>query len=163
DAEGTRLDNDTVPQSMITFAEPVARGPVALGAATTQIGHWEVSAQPTTEALTLEEQSALAKIEVRSRVNGTVADKLQTQIGRTYQAEGGTLVIGAGPGQWHVLSEVDPQASALADLQQRGDGGDERTTAVDLTHGRAMFRLPGDEAAELLNQLCSSEFADDMG
>lgn len=162
DAEGTRLDNDTVPQSMITFAEPVARGPVALGAATTQVGHWEVSAQPTTAALTLEDQSALAKIEVRSRANGTVADKLQTQFGRTYQAEGGTLVIGSGPGQWHVISEVDSQASALADLQQLGDGGDELTTAVDLTHGRAMFRLTGDEAAELLNKLCSLEFADDM-
>src|SRR5699024_7029098 len=71
DPEGTRLDNDTVPQSMITFAKPVARGPVALGAATTQIGDWEVSAQPSSAALTLEDQSALAKIEVRSRANGT--------------------------------------------------------------------------------------------
>lgn len=162
DAEGTRLDNDTVAQSMVTFAEPVARGPVRLGAATTRIGDWKVSAQPSTAALTLEDQSALAKIEVRSQANGAVANKLQTQFGRTYQAEGGTLVIGSGPGQWHVISEIGSQASALADLQQLGNDSDELTTAVDLTHGRAMFRLTGDEAAMLLNKLCSLEFADDI-
>lgn len=162
DPEGSRLDNDTVPQSMITFAKPVARGPVALGAATTQIGDWEVSAQPSSAALTLEDQSALAKIEVRSKANGAVANKLQTQFGRTYQAEGGTLVIGSGPGQWHVISEIGSQASALADLQPLGNDSDELTTAVDLTHGRAMFRLTGEEAAGLLNKLCSLEFADDI-
>src|SRR5699024_12857954 len=71
-------------------------------------------------------------------------------------------VIGAGPEMCHDISEVDSQAIALADLQQLVYGGDELTTAVDLTHGRAMFRLTGDEAAMLLNKLCSLEFADDM-
>src|SRR5699024_6368538 len=92
----------------------------------------------------------------------TVAYKLLSQFIRTYQSEGCTLVIGSGPVQWHLISEVDSQASALADLQQLGDGGDELTTAVDLTHGRAMFRLTGEEAAGLLNKLCSLEFADDI-
>ncbi|MDN6149032.1 MAG: 2Fe-2S iron-sulfur cluster-binding protein [Yaniella sp.] len=162
DPEGTRKDNDTVPQSLITFAEPVARGPMALGAATTRIGDWEVGAQPSTAALTLEDQSALAKIEVRSKANGAIADKLQTHFGRVYQGDGGTLVIGSGPGQWHVISEVNSQDTALAELQQLAAASDELTTAVDLTHGRAMFRLTGDDAAGLLNKLCSLEFADDM-
>lgn len=162
DPEGTRRDNDTVPQPMTTFAEPVARGPVRLGAATTMVGDWEVSAQPSTGALTIEDQSALAKIEVRSRANGAVAEKLQTQFGRTYQGDSGTLVIGSGPGQWHVLSEVGSQATALAELQQLGDSTDGLTTAVDLTHGRALFRLTGEEGAELLSKICSVELSDDI-
>src|SRR5699024_9099377 len=83
DSEGVRLENDSVPQDLITFAEPVARGPVRLGAATTRVGDWEVGAQPSSAALTIEDQSALAKIEVRSKANGAVADKLQTNFGRT--------------------------------------------------------------------------------
>src|SRR5699024_1217844 len=47
DPEGARLDNDTVPEQLTTFAEPIARGPVGLGAATTMIDDWEVSAQPS--------------------------------------------------------------------------------------------------------------------
>src|SRR5699024_2461404 len=116
DAEGTRLDNDTVAQSMVTFAEPVARGPVRLGAATTRIGEWEVSAQPSTAALALEHPSALAKIEVRSQANGAGAINLHTQSGRTYQPAARTPVIVSGPGQWLGISEIGSQASALADL-----------------------------------------------
>src|SRR5699024_3399594 len=113
-------------------------------------------------ALTIEDQSALAKIEVRSKANGAVADKLQTNFGRTYQGDEGTLVIGSGPGQWHVISEVGSQATALAELQQLGDGIEELTTAVDLTHGRALFRLTGEEGAELLNKICALELSDDV-
>lgn len=162
DSEGVRLENDSVPQDLITFAEPVARGPVRLGAATTRVGDWEVGAQPSSAALTIEDQSALAKIEVRSKANGAVADKLQTNFGRTYQGEQGTLVIGSGPGQWHVISDVGSQATALAELQQLGEGIDKLTTAVDLTHGRALFRLTGEEGAELLNKICSVELSDDV-
>lgn len=162
DSEGVRLENDSVPQDLITFAEPVARGPVRLGAATTRVGDWEVGAQPSSAALTIEDQSALAKIEVRSKANGAVADKLQTNFGRTYQREQGTLVIGSGPGQWHVISDVGSQATALAELQQLGEGIDKLTTAVDLTHGRALFRLTGEEGAELLNKICSVELSDDV-
>lgn len=162
DSEGSRLENNSEPQDLITFAEPVARGPVRLGAATTRVGDWEVGAQPSSAALTIEDQSALAKIEVRSKANGAVADKLQTNFGRTYQGDEGTLVIGSGPGQWHVISEVGSQATALAELQQLGDGIEELTTAVDLTHGRALFRLTGEEGAELLNKICALELSDDV-
>lgn len=162
DPEGERKDNDSVPQSLITFAEPIARGPVRLGAATTRVGDWEVGAQPSSAALTIEDQSPLAKIEVRSTANGVMAEKLQTTFGRTYQGEQGTLVIGSGPGQWHVISDVGSQSTALGELQQLGNTTEDLTTAVDLTHGRALFRLTGEEGAELLNKICALDLSDDV-
>src|SRR5699024_9984782 len=90
DSEGARLDNDTVPEQLTTFAEPIARGPVGLGAATTMIDDWEVSAQPSSGALTLQDQSALAKLEVRSKANGAVGKQLETNFGRVHQREQGS-------------------------------------------------------------------------
>ena len=162
DAEGTRLENDTVPQPLTTFAEPIARGPVRLGTATTTIAGWEVGAEPSSAAMTLQDKSAMAKIEVRGAAHGSTAEKLQTGFGRTHQGEQGTLVIGSGPGQWHVLSEPGSQHTALEELQQMADETEELTTVVDLTHGRALFRLTGAEAAELLNKVCSLELSDDI-
>ena len=162
DPEGARLDNDTVPEQLTTFAEPVARGPVRLGAATTIIDHWEVSAQPSSGALTLQDQSALAKLEVRSKANGAIAKKLEAQFGRVHQREQGSLVVGSGPGQWHIFADVGTQASELAKLQEFTETSEELATIVDLTHGRALFRITGAEANELLSKICALEFADDV-
>lgn len=162
DPDGTRLENDTEPEPMVSFAAPVARGPVRLPAATTTVAGWEVAAQPTAGPLTLQDQSAMAKVEVRSAFNGSAAAKLQAQFGRTHRGEHGTLVIGSGPGQWHILSEPGSQATALTELEQLADDADELATVVDLTHGRALFRITGAESAEVLNKLCSLELSDDV-
>ena len=162
DPEGVRLDNDTVPQDTISFAEPVARGPVRLGNATTTVGDWEVSAQPSAAPLTVQDQSAMAKVEIRSSFNGSTAQNLRVNFGRTHRSEQGTLVIGSGPGQWHVLGEPGTEHSMVDELQQMADSAEELTTVVDLTHGRALFRLTGPESVELLNKLCSLELSDDI-
>lgn len=162
DSEGTRLDNDTQPQPITTFATPVARGPVRLGAATTTVAGWEVSAQPSSAPLTIQDQSALAKLEIRSSFTGSTAQKLQTNFGRTHRSEQGTLVIGSGPGQWHILGEPGAEKTMRDELQQMADSSAELTTVVDLTHGRALFRITGNESAELLNKLCSLELSDDI-
>lgn len=162
DSEGTRLDNDTEPQPLTTFAEPIARGPVQLGDAVTNVAGWEVSTKPASAPLTIQDQSALAKIEVRSSFNGFTAQKLQTNFGRTHRSDQGMLVIGSGPGQWHILGEPGSQQTMVDELQQMADSSDELTTVVDLTHGRALFRITGPEAAELLNKLCSLELSDDI-
>src|SRR5690625_2556226 len=162
DAEGTRLDNDTVPQSMITFAEPVARGAVRLGNAKTMVGDWEVSAQPTSAPLTIQDQSALAKVEVRGGFDGSTAQQLQVRFGRAQRDDQDRLVTGSGPGQWHVFGEPGTEGALVDELQQMAGQTDELTTVVDLTHGRALFRITGPESAELLNKLCSLELSDDI-
>src|SRR5699024_10269289 len=110
DPAGARLDNDTVPEQLTTFAEPIARGPVGRGAATTMIDDWEVSAQPSSGALTLQDQSAWAKLEVRSKANGAVGKQLETNFGRVHQREQGSLVVGSGPGKWRIFAGVGTQA-----------------------------------------------------
>ena len=104
----------------------------------------------------------MAKVEIRSAFNGSTAQKLQASFGRTHRSEQGTLVIGSGPGQWHVLGEPGTEQSMVDELQQMADSADELTTVVDLTHGRALFRITGPESAELLNKLCSLELSDDI-
>src|SRR5699024_3332276 len=152
----------TVPEQLTTFAEPIARGPVGLGAATTMIDDWEVSAQPSSGALTLQDQSALAKLEVRSKANGAVGKQLETNLGRVHQRDQGSRVDAAGRGQWHICADDGTQASVLAELQERTEASEELATVVYLTHGRALFRLSGTETPELLSKICALEFADDV-
>src|SRR5699024_5619126 len=118
DPEGARLDNDTVPEQLTTFAEPIARGPVGLGAAIKMIDDWVGSAHPRSCALSLQVQSALAKLEVRSKANGALGKQLETNFGRVHQREQGSLVVGSGTGQWHIFADVCTQASVLAELQE---------------------------------------------
>ncbi len=104
----------------------------------------------------------MAKIEVRSTTIAAITDKLRTSFGRTHQDEKGRLVIGSGPDQWHVLSEPGSQAETLQELQKLASVGKGLTTAVDVTHGRALFRITGAETRGLLNKLCAIDFSDDV-
>lgn len=61
----------------------------------------------------------------------------------TSQGSGDTLVWSVSPGEWTVL-------------------GDRPDDAVDLTHVRAMFRLTGDDAVNLINRVCALDLSDDM-
>lgn len=162
DPDGTRLDNDSTPEARVEVAEPIGRSPVRIGAAKTTVAGWEVSAQPATGSLTLQDQSVLAKLEIRSAFNGSTAEKLQAGFGRTHRSQDGTLVVGSGPGQWHIFAEPGSQDLMLQELEQLAASADELTTVVDLTHGRALFRITGDEAAAVLNKLCSLELSDDI-
>ncbi|HEY4535082.1 MAG TPA: 2Fe-2S iron-sulfur cluster-binding protein [Enteractinococcus sp.] len=162
DPDGTRLDNDSTPEARVEVAEPIGRSPVRIGAAKTTVAGWEVSAQPATGSLTLQDQSVLAKLEIRSAFNGSTAEKLQAGFGRTHRSQDGTLVVGSGPGQWHLFAEPGSQDLMLQELEQLAASADELTTVVDLTHGRALFRITGDEAAAVLNKLCSLELSDDI-
>ena len=104
----------------------------------------------------------MAKLEVRSKANGAVGKQLETNFGRVHQREHGSLVVGSGPGQWHIFADVGTQASVLAELQELTEASEELATVVDLTHGRALFRLSGTETPELLSKICALEFADDV-
>ncbi|GAA4118398.1 2Fe-2S iron-sulfur cluster-binding protein [Enteractinococcus coprophilus] len=162
DKEGTRLDNDSQPEARVEVGEPIGRSPVRVGDAKTLLAGWEVSAQPAAGPLTIQDQSVMTKLEVRSSFTGSTAEKLHASFGRTHRSQDGTLVIGSGPGQWYILGEPGSQQTMLNALQHMADSANELTTVVDLTHGRALFRITGDEAAALLNKLCSLELSDDI-
>ncbi|MFP4073697.1 MAG: sarcosine oxidase subunit gamma, partial [Actinomycetota bacterium] len=61
----------------------------------------------------------------------------------TSQGSGDSLVWSVTPGEWTVL-------------------GSEPDEAVDLTHVRAMFRLTGDDATDLINRVCALDLSDGM-
>src|SRR5699024_1633685 len=60
DPEGTRLDNDSQPESPVEHGAPIGRSPVRVGNAKTQLAGWEVSAQPASGPMTLQDVSVMS-------------------------------------------------------------------------------------------------------
>jgi heterotetrameric sarcosine oxidase gamma subunit len=144
---------------------------------------WEVSGGRSEAALTITDCTPLAKVQLRAPWNGAMAKALGVPFGRADRdgasqdgasqdgasqdgasPEGGWLVVGSGPGEWHVLAPpgaaaavTDWLATVAADA-----AGDEFVSMTDLTHGRALVRITGPDAAGLLARLCGTDLEDDM-
>jgi heterotetrameric sarcosine oxidase gamma subunit len=123
-------------------AEPIARSPIAPLAPVVVRDGWEVSDRHSSAALTLADCTAMSKLVVR----GTGA--LPVPFGRA-ERDGGTLVVGSGPGEWTVLGDDSPP-------EPDGDF----VSVIDVTHGRALMRLTGARAASLLAKLCAIDFSE---
>jgi sarcosine oxidase subunit alpha len=111
---------------------------------------------PAGAALTLADASSPAKTLVRAAAHGPVQTALGTGFGRTVRDGDGSLVIGSGPGEWLLLG-----APAGA-VSERLAGLEELVSAVDVTHGRAMLRLSGERAPDLLAKVCAIDLSDDV-
>jgi heterotetrameric sarcosine oxidase gamma subunit len=144
---------------------------------------WEVSGCRSEAALTITDCTPLAKVHLRAPWNGAMAKALGVPFGRADRdgasqggasqggaspdgasPDGGWLVVGSGPGEWHVLAPpgaaaavTDWLATVAADA-----AGDEFVSVTDLTHGRALVRVTGPDAAGLLARLCGTDLEDDM-
>jgi sarcosine oxidase subunit gamma len=141
---------------------PLARGPVAVSPAVERDG-WEVDARVATGALTLSDESPLAKVAVRAPFDGAARAALGVGFGRAARADLGTgevLVVGSGPGEWLVLGAPNTAGALRASIEQRLAGTGEFTTVLDLTHGRALLRLQGAAAAGVLAGVCAIDFGD---
>jgi heterotetrameric sarcosine oxidase gamma subunit len=131
---------------------------------------WEISGCRSHAALTITDCTPLAKIHLRAPWNGAMAKALGVPFGRADRdgasPEGGWLVAGSGPGEWFVLAPPDA-ASAEAVAGWLGavaadSAPEEFVSVVDLTHGRALMRITGPDAADLLARLCGADLHDDM-
>jgi heterotetrameric sarcosine oxidase gamma subunit len=139
---------------------------------------WEVSGGRSEAALTITDCTPLAKVQLRAPWNGAMAKALGVPFGRADRdgasqdgasqdgasPEGGWLVVGSGPGEWHVLAPPGA-AAAVADwlaTVAADAAGDEFVSMTDLTHGRALVRITGPDAAGLLARLCGTDLEDDM-
>jgi heterotetrameric sarcosine oxidase gamma subunit len=138
-------------------------GPVALEA------DWEVSAARSDAALTLTDCTPLAKVHVRAPWNGAMAKALGVPFGRaardgTGLVAGSGLVVGSGPGEWLVLAPAGEAGAVAGRLERTAaeSAPQEFVSVIDLTHGRALVRVTGPHAAELLARLCPIDLADDM-
>jgi heterotetrameric sarcosine oxidase gamma subunit len=134
------------------LAAPVARSPITPAEPVTVVDGWEVSAIRADGAdLTLTDCTPLAKVAVASRQPGFRG----VRFGRAARQEDGTLVVGSGPGEW-LLVGPPGQAAALA-----GPIGPD-ASYVDLTHGRALVRLTGHRAPDVLARLCAVDLDDEL-
>jgi sarcosine oxidase, subunit gamma len=147
--------------SEIATTGPVARSPIEPPPPVVVIDGWEVSGRRARGGLTVTDCTPLAKVGVRAPVGGRAAAELAVPFGRAARDPDGTLVTGAGPGEWLLLAAPGrgPALTGRAeDLAARFP--DELITATDLTHGRALMRLTGPGAAEVLAKVCGIDTGD---
>jgi len=144
-------------------SEPVSSSPIAPAPPVRVEAGWEVSGCRSEAALTITDCTPLAKVHLRAPWNGAMAKALGVPFGRA-DREQGWLVVGSGPGEWLVLAPpgaaaavTDWLATVAADA-----AGDEFVSMTDLTHGRALVRVTGPDAADLLARLCGADLHDDM-
>lgn len=131
---------------------PVARSPIE--SANTGRG---------TSALSLTDESMLGKLLVRAPVDGAMAQALGTRFGRTSREAGDeTLVVGSGPGEWLLIADAEDLPKLGAWLEQQAERDPGLVSIVDVTHGRAMMRLTGHAAADVLAKLCAVDLSDSV-
>jgi heterotetrameric sarcosine oxidase gamma subunit len=129
---------------------------------------WEVSGSCSDAPLTITDCTPLAKVHLRAPWNGAMAKALGVPFGRADRdgasPEGGWLVVGSGPGEWLVLAPPGAAAAAAGWLgtMATDSAPEEFVSVVDLTHGRALMRITGPDAADLLARLCGADLHDDM-
>lgn len=97
----------------------------------------------------LTDESPLGKLLVHAPIDGPMASVLGTRFGRAIR-DGDRLTVGSGPGEWLVLAPVADLPKLAAWLEQQGETDPGFVSVVDLTHGRAMVRLTGADAAGVL-------------
>ena len=150
------------------MSEPLSRSPIAPAPPVRVEAGWEVSGSCSDAALTITDCTPLAKVHLRAPWNGAMAKALGVPFGRAGREGGGPdeawLVVGSGPGEWLVLA---PPGAAAAVTDWLGtmatdSAPEEFVSVVDLTHGRALMRITGPDAADLLARLCGTDLEDDM-
>ena len=152
-------------------AGPVARSPIAPAPPVRVEAGWAVSGCRSDAPLTIADHTPLAKVQLRAPWNGAMAKALGVPFGRAGRdLEGGAgqdgawLVVGSGPGEWFVLAPPGAVAAAAGWLgtMATDSAPEEFVSVVDLTHGRALMRITGPDAADLLARLCGTDLEDDM-
>ena len=148
------------------MSEYLARSPIAPAPPVRVEAGWEVSGCRSEAPLTIADHTPLAKVQLRAAWNSATAKALEVPFGRACRVPDrpAWLVAGSGPGEWLVLAPpgaAGPVADWLGTLAADSAPRD-FVSIVDLTHGRALMRISGRDAAELLARLCGADLHDDM-
>jgi len=139
---------------------PVARSPIAPVPPTTVEHGWEVSARRSTAELKITDCTPLAKILVLASTDGELAHALGVPFGRAARDAHGTLIVGSGPGEWLLLSTPGTGAAVTERVEQIQDEG--LVSVLDATHGRALVRITGTRAPDLLAKVCAIDLAEEV-
>jgi heterotetrameric sarcosine oxidase gamma subunit len=139
---------------------PVARSPIAPVPPTTVEHGWEVSARRTGAELKITDCTPLAKTLVLASAEGALARALGVPFGHAARDAHGTLVVGSGPGEWLLLSAPETGAAVMGRVEEVQDEG--LVSVFDATHGRALIRITGAGAPDLLSKVCAIDLADQV-
>jgi heterotetrameric sarcosine oxidase gamma subunit len=139
---------------------PVARSPIAPAPPVTVEHGWEISARRSGADLRIMDCTPLAKVLVRASTKGETARALAVPFGRAARDEHGTLVIGSAPGEWLLLSAPGTAAEIVEKVEETPDY--ELVSVFDTTHGRALVRITGARAADLLSKVCAIDFSQEI-
>lgn len=111
--------------------------------------------------LVLADISATTKWLVRASGSANPAGgRLGALFGSSSTVAGGALVLGSRPGEWIVLGSSGAVAEAVEGLE--GLDSSDFVSCMDWTHGRALFRVTGQDAARMLEKACSLDWSDPM-
>lgn len=106
--------------------------------------------------LTITDVSATTKALVRAPRGSDAAASLGVAFGTSSVADG-TLVVGSRPTEWLVLGPADAVWTYVDSIDETG-----HVSKVDFTHGRALFRITGEQSTKVLEKICSLDWADNM-
>ena len=110
--------------------------------------------------LMLVDSSASVKWLVRAAADSAAAARLGAPFGSSRVTAGGAVVLGSRPGEWIVVGAADAVAEVVATLD--GLDSSDFVTALDWSHGRALFRVAGQDASRMLEKVCSLDWSDAM-
>jgi len=140
-------------------SEPLARSPIRPPEPVVVLSGWEVSGRRAAGQLTLTDCTPLAKVLLRADVAGVAATQVAVPFGRARRNAGGVLVVGSGPGEWLLLGPPGQAGQIRAGLDELA-GAPEPVSVTDVTHGRALIRLTGERAADVLSAVCGIDLSD---
>jgi heterotetrameric sarcosine oxidase gamma subunit len=142
-------------------SDPLARSPIQAPEPLIVLAGWQVSGQRAAGPLTLTDCTPLAKVQLRAPSGGQAAAELAVPFGRARRNSDDVLVVGSGPGEWLLIAQPGRAGGVAARLDQlAGRFPAEAVSATDLTHGRALIRLTGPSAADVLATVCGIDLSD---
>ncbi len=139
---------------------PVARSPIAPAPPVTVEHGWEISTRRSYADLRIMDCTPLAKVLVRAPADGEVARMLAVPLGRAARDEHETLVVGSGPGEWLLLASPGAAEAVIRRVEEVPD--ENLISVFDATHGRALMRITGARAADLLAKVCGVDFSEEV-
>ena len=135
---------------------PIARSPIPISGATTVVEGWVVAHPSPREPAALEivDCTPLAKILVRA-----ASDPFEIPAGRTSRPFKEVLAAACRPEEWVLYAAPGSAAEVIEKVKKRAPAR-QLVTVLDVTHGRALVRLSGSRAPELLAKLCAIDLSD---
>ena len=108
-------------------------------------------------SVTVADAASTTKVQVRAAADTAAAAGLGVSYGRSQRRPDGTLVCGTRPDEWTIYGAAGQAAAISATVPTDGF-----VTVIDITHGRAMLRITGSNAAASLNKICNLDLGEEL-